>query len=117
VEGQCVPRCGYCNLPALADLFARHATHFAPPVVHEAAKAMLVLVVMETLLLTRDSSWLEVRLRLDARGICALDSPACVSPQKDHVDYLYCQALMFGHTGSNLLSQAKLIFIRSRRLG
>jgi hypothetical protein len=33
------------------------------------------------------------------------------------VDYLCCQAVMFGRTSSNLFSQAKLIFIRSRRLG
>jgi hypothetical protein len=36
---------------------------------------------------------------------------------QDHVDYLCCQAVMFGRTSSNLFSQAKLIFIRSRRLG
>ena len=63
-------------------------------IVQEAAKGVIILVLMETLMLTRNSSWLE-----------------------DHVDYLCCQAVMFGRASSNLLSQAKLIFIRSRRLG
>ena len=82
-------------------------------IVQEAAKGMLILVLMETLMLTRDSSWLEVRRRL-AHGWYLRDS---LFVSQDHVDYLCCQALMFGRASTSLLGQAKLIFIRSRRLG
>lgn len=84
-------------------------------IVQEAAKGMVILVVMETLMLTRDSSWLEVRWG-QARGALLCVGSLCVCVQ-DHVDYLCCQALMFGRASTSLFSQAKLIFIRSRRLG
>ena len=81
-------------------------------IVQETAKGLIILVLRETLMLTRDSSWLEVRCKC-ARGVCLRDS---LFASQDHVDYLCCQAVMFGRASSNLLSQAKLIFIRSRRL-
>jgi hypothetical protein len=57
-------------------------------------------------------------LQLSARVcVCNAANFANVTVPQDHVDYLCCQAVMFGRTSSNLFSQAKLIFIRSRRLG
>ena len=89
-------------------------------IVQEAAKGMIILVLLETLMITRDSSWLEVRLSCKRAVFARVRTTHFVCdavPPQDHVDYLACQALMFGRASSNLLIQAKLIFIRSRRLG
>ena len=83
-------------------------------IVKEAAKGMLILILLETLMLTRDSSWMEVGRRACALCDCAVS--LTLQALQDHVDYLSCQALMFGRASSNLFSQAKLVFIRSRRL-
>ena len=81
----------------------------------ETVKGMFILIVMESLMLTRDSSWLEVR-RGRRYAVCRRVTHVACAPQQDHVDYLSCQALMFGQATSNLFTQAKLVFIRSRRL-
>ena len=62
-------------------------------ILKEAGKALLLLVILERLYMTRPVTWLE-----------------------QHVDYLSCQALLFRHTGLSLLQQARLLYTYKRRI-
>ena len=60
----------------------------------EAAKGLVVLVILERLLLTGDASWME-----------------------DHLDYLCLQALLFKNAHQlSMMQQVRLLFARSKRL-
>ena len=59
----------------------------------EAAKAAIVLLIMERLFLTRNGSWLE-----------------------EHIDYLSLQALLFQDGTLNVFQQTRMFFAHTKRL-
>jgi hypothetical protein len=88
----------------------------------EAAKGVLLLAILETLVLSRPASWLEVRaLRAPSRvrsGVgCDADAACSFSVWQEHVDYLSLQALLFErNTGLNLYQQTRLLYAFQRRV-
>ena len=92
-------------------------------VLHEAAKGVLLLAVLERLHLTRSVAFLEVRpamwdlppaprLTHDA----PLAGPAGVRPGQEHIDYLSCQALLFQRPGLSFWGQVQLLFAYKMRV-
>jgi hypothetical protein len=90
-----------------------------------AVKGALVLAVMERLMLTRPSHWLEVRTSHRRPPTTHVTSIAPVArahrvdmllrPQ-EHLDYLSMQALMFKHASLGAAAQVRLMFHNTRRL-
>ena len=86
----------------------------------EAVKGAIILAVLERLLLTRHSNWLEVR------RCCAGRSDACMAPeppclrltraQQEHIDYLSLQSLLFKQTALSFSGQLRLFFRHTRRI-
>ena len=84
-------------------------------IVVEALKGVVVLVVLERLLLTNDTSWMEVRPRRCVHaGRGALTRGARML--KDQLDYLCLQSLLFKHARLSMTQQVRLLFARSKRL-
>ncbi len=93
-------------------------------VVKEAAQAVALMVLLEWLCLTRNTSWLEVRRLLRPGGLaCAhrrdVTRPRRRSPAQEHVDYLSLQALLFrdGVRAPGWTAQIRLFFRHTKRLG
>ena len=100
-------------------------------IVKEAIKGAIVLAILERLLLTRHSNWLEVRedrraqtalaarrarlLRNGLPSFTSLSAPLLPSRQ-DHIDYLSLQALLFKQTSLSFAGQIRLFFRHTRRI-
>ena len=85
--------------------------------VHEAAKGIVILVIMERLYLTSNASWLEAR----AHG-CVFSCP-CVGVlsltalvAQAHIDYLSIQSLLLRRHGLGLMGQVRTIWHHQKRL-
>jgi hypothetical protein len=111
----------------------------------EAAKGVLLLAILETLMLTRPVAWLEARpaacslatgsmqhrgvfrsthyvacMRLRTTSHASWRIRACFRASRqpqEHVDYLSLQALLFErNTGLNLYQQTRLLYAFQRRV-
>ena len=91
-----------------------------------AVKGAIVLAVLERLMLTRPSNWLEVRTSPanNARLHQSHRSCVCIAHlltrfffnRQEHLDYLSVQALMFKHASLGAVAQVRLMFHNTRRL-
>lgn len=90
-------------------------------IVHETLKGAFVMVLMERLFLTRNTSWLEARRMRDAHDSERAHADAVRAPvlslyAQDHIDYLSLQALLFKRSGLSFVQQARLLFAHSKRV-
>ncbi len=107
----------------------------AQDVLVQAAKGAIILAVLERLLMTKPSNWLEVRraARLARRrqivrlthawtfacvssDACPLTDARCASSQQEHIDYLGIQALLFKHTSMGFFAQLRVFFAHTKRI-
>ena len=79
----------------------------------EAAKAALILFIMERLFLTRNASWLEEHI--DYLSLC-VGSQACVLSRSQLTRSLRRQALLFRRGSLGIFQQTRLFFEHTKRL-
>jgi hypothetical protein len=85
-------------------------------VLQEAAKAAVVLAILERLCLTRHENWLEVRWCSRPRLSPHEPRLTRTYSKQEHIDYLSLQSLMLRQTALGVVGQVKLLFRHQRRL-